>query len=528
MQAARAAAAVRDGDPIVVGMEEPRVEVPEILRCPLTHQIMRQPVTASDGHVYEREAIVKHMSVAAAVSPFTREAFGSRDVLIHDAITTRVTSLLREHPELILADEVYCPYSFFLAMKDAVVAKNIGEISRLATLDVRLLVRSPFGMHSVYWPVLVGGLRNAFEMACELEDASDSFILEVVRLVQRLYPSYVHERVAGLPDWNPVSLSRTMTYAAWNGNRDNVELLLDFGAQIESGNRDLFRDDHWRALQLAARRGHLEIVRLLLDRHAQVDAVHLHDWTALQIVVHNHAWDGTPSLTWAQREPILSLLVEQGADIAKIHRSPYLDGYNSLHIAAYRLDLDAASFLLDQGIFVDSKTLDGKTALYIASDGGDGRPLDSPKVREMIALLMSRGANPRVRRIAEAEGRDARLEVAVDDRCFAMGTPGVHLRDRFTGVARMVDELHGEQVVEAYRRVLALEHVVRAQAAQIALLNTLLVELRPDFRERLGLDVAVPPPLAGAFAALALVPDAAAGGAAPAAGGAGARAPGEH
>lgn len=530
------AAAGHDGDPVVVGMEEHRVEVPDILLCPLTHQIMRQPVTATDGHVYEREAIVKHMSVADAVSPFTRGAFGSRDVLVNDAITARVVLLLREHPGLILADEVYCPYSLFLAMKNAVVAKNIDEISRLAMLDVRLLVRSPLEMHSVYWPVPARGLSNrtAFELACELEDATDLFTLQMIRLVQRLYPSYVREHVGRLPDdWNPVSLNRAMHHAAWLGNMGELRLFLDFGAQIESGNKNLHPKDSgkWRALHLAARRGHLATVDLLLDRGAIV-APHENGWSPLHIVVQNHEWDATPSLSWEQRKPILEHLLGSGVNIEEqiAASSSYLAGYGLLHIAAHWLDLDAATFLLDSGIFVDSKTVDGRTALYIVTDGDKGREPDSLLVRKMVALLMSRGANPRARRIPEVADADTRLETRFDDRAFAMPTPALHLKDRYNGIARMIDELHGEQVVEALRRALVLEHVVRAQAEQITLLNSLLAELRPDFRERLGLDVVAippPPPPVGVFAAVALAPGAAApvAGGAAAAGGAGARAP---
>lgn len=29
------------------------------LRCPITHELMKDPVMATDGHTYEREAIMK-------------------------------------------------------------------------------------------------------------------------------------------------------------------------------------------------------------------------------------------------------------------------------------------------------------------------------------------------------------------------------------------------------------------------------------------------------------------------------------
>lgn len=41
--------------------------------CPITLSPCARPVVASDGHVYERDALMRHMSVNGAVSPMTRE-----------------------------------------------------------------------------------------------------------------------------------------------------------------------------------------------------------------------------------------------------------------------------------------------------------------------------------------------------------------------------------------------------------------------------------------------------------------------
>tara|TARA_B110000046_G_scaffold184798_1_gene224301 strand:- start:1015 stop:2160 length:1146 start_codon:yes stop_codon:yes gene_type:complete len=41
--------------------------------CPITLEPCARPVVASDGHVYERDALMRHMSVNGAISPMTRE-----------------------------------------------------------------------------------------------------------------------------------------------------------------------------------------------------------------------------------------------------------------------------------------------------------------------------------------------------------------------------------------------------------------------------------------------------------------------
>lgn len=42
------------------------------LRCPITHEIMNEPYTATDGHIYERQAIEDWL-LNHGTSPVTRE-----------------------------------------------------------------------------------------------------------------------------------------------------------------------------------------------------------------------------------------------------------------------------------------------------------------------------------------------------------------------------------------------------------------------------------------------------------------------
>ena len=55
--------------------EEP--EIPKHLQCPITLSLMRNPVTASDGQTYEKEAIEKWMKNNNNSSPFTRKPITS-------------------------------------------------------------------------------------------------------------------------------------------------------------------------------------------------------------------------------------------------------------------------------------------------------------------------------------------------------------------------------------------------------------------------------------------------------------------
>ncbi len=103
--------------------------------------------------------------------------------------------------------------------------------------------------------------------------------------------------------------------AAECGHREIVELLLDRGADINA------RANYNRtALHLAAERGHREIVELLLDRGADINIRTNYNRTALHIAA-----------LWGNRE-IAELLLDRGADI-KIRDD---DNLTALNLAIWK------------------------------------------------------------------------------------------------------------------------------------------------------------------------------------------------
>ena len=54
-----------------------RGDVPEDLRCPLTLELFCDPVTAADGHTYERVAIEEWLATGSRTSPSTGQPLQS-------------------------------------------------------------------------------------------------------------------------------------------------------------------------------------------------------------------------------------------------------------------------------------------------------------------------------------------------------------------------------------------------------------------------------------------------------------------
>ena len=71
----------------ILGDAAPKDSPVTTAECPITYERMRRPVVASDGHSYERVAIVRHMVTFGAWSPITRQPISyhlyANRVLIH-------------------------------------------------------------------------------------------------------------------------------------------------------------------------------------------------------------------------------------------------------------------------------------------------------------------------------------------------------------------------------------------------------------------------------------------------------------
>ena len=67
----------------------PPEEPPDVFLCAITHELMVDPVLATDGHTYEREAIETWLTKRLA-SPKTGEALSSAVVFPNHAMHTQI------------------------------------------------------------------------------------------------------------------------------------------------------------------------------------------------------------------------------------------------------------------------------------------------------------------------------------------------------------------------------------------------------------------------------------------------------
>ena len=142
------------------------------------------------------------------------------------------------------------------------------------------------------------------------------------------------------PGYTPLML------AAGMGRLQAFQVLLQNGGELEKGN-----EITWLPLHSAAKGGHTEVVKFLLE----------HDGNVLAETVH-----GTSALHLATSLELVMILVEHGANI----QASDMYGRTPLHVAAEKGQTDTINYLLNRDADINARDKSGLSALYCALKGG--------------------------------------------------------------------------------------------------------------------------------------------------------------
>ena len=137
----------------------------------------------------------------------------------------------------------------------------------------------------------------------------------------------------------------------------------------------------------AARYGDLEIVQVLLDYKANVNAWNDIGWAPIHDVSA-----GTSTLLHnipQSRPDVTRLLLENGADVNTLNVK---FGSTPLHLAAVNRSIEVVRVLLGQGANVGAQDFRGRTALHLAADTNILRTGDRGNV-DIVRVLLEHGAN---------------------------------------------------------------------------------------------------------------------------------------
>ncbi|XP_018398416.1 PREDICTED: ankyrin repeat domain-containing protein 50-like isoform X4 [Cyphomyrmex costatus] len=158
-----------------------------------------------------------------------------------------------------------------------------------------------------------------------------------------------------------------LNLAARHGYADVVRVLLAAGARADHADCD-----GWTALRAAAWGGHIQVVEQLLKHGAMVDCADWDQRTALR------------AAAWGGHEDIVKALLKHGADVNRTDD----EGRTALIAASYMGHSEIVEHLLDFGAEIDHADSDGRTALSVAA-------LCVPTnhgYAKVVTILLERGA----------------------------------------------------------------------------------------------------------------------------------------
>ena len=235
---------------------------------------------------------------------------------------------------------------------------------------------------------------------------------------------------SGEPFTCNLQMSGLLYVAAISGSVERMTALLS------SGSIDVDKVDekppHCTALMFASQSGHSMVVRILLNKGADVSIVADGGITALHLAARH----GDRATT--------KLLTDAGADLEVSCRS---GGYTPLHVAAIYGRSDAMRVLIEAGANPNSRGLDKSTPLCMAADHGH---LDAVKVlvkagADLEGLATAIGYRPLhfAARGGHSEVMSALIEAGANpnSRSFDGATPLLLVADK--GYLDAVKVLHG-------------------------------------------------------------------------------------
>jgi ankyrin repeat protein len=192
-------------------------------------------------------------------------------------------------------------------------------------------------------------------------------------------------------DWSGSILAQT----AWEGHIDIIRILLDRGANTETG-AEVRECPYGTALHQAAHKGRIEIVRLLLDRGAKIDSLNNDRQTPLCFAVgEGHAavakllLDRGADPNGKGRSPLGEAVWESHPDLVRMLLEHGAVSAMALHHAAERGDVDLVQLLLKHAVDKSLRDDENRTPLHVAVMCREAGRL--PEYMKIVDLLIKEG-----------------------------------------------------------------------------------------------------------------------------------------
>lgn len=311
-----------------------RIEIPKAYICPLTDQLMDDPVLVADGHIFERKAIAGWLKNSNK-NPITQIMLDHKKLAPHLQLKEGIDTFKKNN-------NIGTNEAFFTAM----LTNKAEEMEKLPYFELHLEANDKDGNKPLHLAAMKGYINSILWL-----------LKQKVNINSR-----GHQRAA-------------LHWACVEDQLEAAIILIDNHADIEIQALDLATPLHEAASQ-----GHNNIIRLLINRSGNIEAKTAEGCTPLHLAVRE-----------CKVESVIFLLNEAHANIEATDH----DGRTPLHYAAKSGDIISMQVLLAAKPNINARDKQGRRPLHLAAEGGyNVQRLRYPnKFPEVIKCLLDNGAN---------------------------------------------------------------------------------------------------------------------------------------
>ena len=492
--------------------------IPEEFRCPITNQIMMEPVLIDSGETYEREAIEKWLE-KNNTDPLTNIQLFNKNFVTNRSVKRSIVSFLENHPFSQypeLWEEVYIPKQFTQQLLAAMAPWKENEIKRLIEQAPHILMQPIIGQQTLL--ELIVEQDNVKLLEWSIKQLGDQFWhhpLVVKENGAECFRSMASQGRIGMAQvwgqalkWDKVDYQIELWKALEDNNIKMLEVCIASGADVNEANikrelpihyaiglgdtalvevllqsrADINKTDNKgeSPLHKAVSSGNLEMTKKVLSSKPNLEIRNKEGFTALELALKNQQYDIVESLINSganivgldkEGNPILINFVSQGEErvvgriLSSINITEALEVKNkegrTALLQATVLGREAiVSILVEKGANIEAKDKDGNTSLHIAVSNGH-KELISDLLQHNAYAKALNNANLTPTMLARSMGQTALANFVDEEKNRIKLEPFIApLRKQISMLQRTVQDQQ-EQIQDQQKKIESLESKVK-------------------------------------------------------------------
>jgi U-box domain len=213
------------------------LEIPPHYICPITHEIMRDPVFTADGHTYERQAIEEWFRRGHSTSPLTNNALPHRILTPCISLKDMITEFLSENVFLKANQNNYNDLFQAVTLREEFWAEAIQKEKLKSTENFKS--REPYFLNGVAATIVGGIFSEAKKKLVPYKNSADILTRKYHSwFPNKEYESYLKKELTEIID---AYLRQKKIF----DEHSNVSIVEELIKIITPSMLDMFYSDYW-------------------------------------------------------------------------------------------------------------------------------------------------------------------------------------------------------------------------------------------------------------------------------------------